>query len=296
MNAGPKAKKGTTGWERMLTLVAAAAAMLASLSCGSEGASESRFSPVHQFETDDFHSITFRPDGDGQVFFGHHNGLQTSRDGGETWQDAVSESGWDAMNVVYDPASPSVVYAAGHDVFYESADGGETWTPVTPDLPGLDVHALSASANVPGRFYAFAVGHGLFVSEGGIERWRAIWPGAPQGTLSVVELPDGTLLLSAVDGGLLRSSDGGATWSDARNGLEAEAVYMVKSDPGASRLYAGTSDGVFVSVDKGGSWQSTALDDIAVVVVGLKPDNPLQVLAVAPDGRLFRSLDGGRTW
>lgn len=263
---------------------------------GDSGGSASRFAPIHTFDTADYHSLAFSPVEPGVVLFGHHNGVQMSEDGGESWKEVVDQENWDAMNTIYDPFSPDTVYVAGHDVFFRSDDRAETWQAVSSNLPGLDLHAFAASPGKEGRLYAFAVGFGLYRSEDGGTDWTLVSADAPQGTNSILELPDGTILVGATDQGILRSEDGGRTWSRSRMGIEVGAIFAVKGDPDGTRLYAGTDHGVYVSTDGGKTWGATALDDTWIIGIGVDPTDPGRVLAVSRNGELFRSADGGSTW
>jgi photosystem II stability/assembly factor-like uncharacterized protein len=262
---------------------------------GTDRGESSRFASIHTFDTADYHSLAFYPTSD-LFFFGHHNGLQKSGDGGKTWETAVDEEGWDAMNTAFDPFASETIYVAGHDVFVRSDDGGGTWEEVRPNLPSLDRHTFAPSASKEGRLYAVPAGEGLYVSEDGGQQWQLVSTDVPPGSNSIVDVPDGTLLLGATDQGILRSEDGGATWTQSRTGIDIGAVFVVKGDPKGERLYAGTDHGVYVSADGGRTWSTTALDDTWVIVVGVSPSDPNIVLAINRNGDLYRSTDRGATW
>jgi photosystem II stability/assembly factor-like uncharacterized protein len=251
---------------------------------------------LYRFETTDVHALAFDPSNELRLLFGHHGGVMSSDDAGRSWRDLVNEPDFDGMNVVFDPQRASSLYVAGHNIFSRSEDGGETWQPVSSNLPGLDLHAFAASPHNPGRFYAFAGGQGLFVSEDGVSSWRPLWPDAPPGTHSLVETTGGTLVLGAADRGILRSEDGGGSWDSSRDGIEDGVIFTVKGDPTGTRLYAGTSVGLFASLDSGRSWSATALDDTMVISVAVNPADGLNVMAIGRDGSLYRSTDGGATW
>ncbi len=263
---------------------------------GDGGAPASRFEPIHEFATADYHSLAFSPSEPNVVLFGHHHGLQMSEDGGESWQEVVDQENWDAMNTVYDPFSPDTIYVAGHEVLYRSDDSGKSWEAVESDLPGLDLHAFAASPIKEGCLYTFAVGFGLYRSEDGGDNWTLLTADAPPGTNSILELPDDTILLGATDQGILRSEDGGKTWTPSRTGIDVSAIFAIKGDPEGTRLHAGTDHGVYVSTDGGGTWSTTVLDDTWVIAVGVDPSNPQIVLALNRNGQLYRSQDGGLTW
>src|SRR5215475_4203627 len=54
-------------------------------------------------------------------------------------------------------------------------------------------------------------------------------------------------------GGLLRSADGGSTWSPADKGMPFYLVPAPSSDPGTEAIYAG-GGGLFKTVDGGATW------------------------------------------
>lgn len=256
----------------------------------------SRFASIYTFTTADVHSLTFDPSNPERLMFGHHGGVMASEDRGETWRALVDRQDFDGMNLVFDPKRPQTLYLAGHNVLSRSEDGGATWQSFSHDLPGLDLHAFGASPTTPGRFYAFATGRGIFASDNGASTWTPLWPDAPQGTNSIVELNDGTMLVGAFDKGILRSEDGGKTWRASRSGIETGVIYVVKGEPASGRMYAGTSSGLFASSDGGLTWQATTLDDAQIVVVGVRPDEPDDVMAIDGGGKLYHSTDGGTTW
>lgn len=277
----------------------AAIAVLASLRSSGDDASPaaaSRFPSLYTFQTADLHSLTYDPANDGRVLFGHHGGVMATDDDGGTWSKVVDRPNFDGMNLAFDPNKQGTLYLAGHNVISQSDDGGRTWTQFSHNLPGLDLHAFAASSVTQGRFYTFALGRGLYVSEGGPAYWAPLWRDAPQGTHSIVELKDGTLLVGATDQGILRSDDDGKTWVESRAGIDTGAIYSLDGDPASGRVYAGTSNGLYASSDGGRTWQGTSLDDAQIVVVGLNTVNPDEVMAIDGGGRLYRSSDGGNNW
>ncbi len=261
---------------------------------GDESEEPSRFAAVHRFETGDFHSLAV--DQDGSVLFGHHNGVQTSDDGGDTWSVLVETPNWDAMSLAFDPFDTERIYLAGHNVYLVSEDAGVSWNETGSDLPGLDLHAFAVSPNHEGRLYAYALGRGLYISNDGGRSWELLSVDIPLGTTSLAELPDDTLLLAAADSGILRSEDSGKTWSLSREGIDIGVIFTLRADPTGQRVYAGTDRGVFVSTDGGRSWTGTALDDIWATGIGVDPADPLKLYVINSLGYLYRSDDGGETW
>lgn len=52
---------------------------------------------IATLQTADFHALAFTPDNPNVVFFGHHNGMMRSDDGGRTWTPLVERQNFDAM-------------------------------------------------------------------------------------------------------------------------------------------------------------------------------------------------------
>ncbi len=110
---------------------------------------------------------------------------------------------------------------------------------------------------------------------------------------------DPNVILYGHHGGVLRSADGGRTWSKTNlTGETDDAMGMGISGAEPNVVYAAGHDTFFKSTDGGATWKA------------LKPDLPgrdIHGMAVAPDtaGRLYanlvrygfyRSDDGGETW
>ena len=64
---------------------------------------------------------------------------------------------------------------------------------------------------------------------------------------------------------------------------------------GITAVLASQTPGVWKSVDQGKTWTRTGLDDASITRIAVSP-LPGKVYAATPDGRVFRSADGGATW
>lgn len=246
-------------------------------------------SPWAMLGTADVHSLAFDPDDPSHLYFGHHDGLLESTDGGRTWQPGAL-SGADAMNVR--PSGGGMMQIAGHEVYVESRDGGQTWQPVPNDLPGLDLHAFVVDPNNAERAWAFAVGHGLFETTDAGRRWELRNPGNI-GALTIFVEEGRPVLLGLSETGLGRSDDGGQTWQAL--GRPDGQVTSLAAAADRSVVYAGTTAGLQRSSDGGRTWNSTALA-VLPLTIAVGPTNPTLVVVVDDSTRFYRSEDGGATW
>jgi photosystem II stability/assembly factor-like uncharacterized protein len=100
----------------------------------------------------------------------------------------------------------------------------------------------------------------------------------------------GTILGVAAHGGsLLRSTDGGSTWTTLAN----PGVFDVALDPAQpTRAIATTQTGPVLSDDAGSTWKSLP----GAPVVAFAAWNGSDLIGVAPDGTVHVSSDDGATW
>jgi photosystem II stability/assembly factor-like uncharacterized protein len=108
------------------------------------------------------------------------------------------------------------------------------------------------------------------------------------------------LFVGTIGEGLFRSTDGGATFRRACDGMFVEchvrALTAHPHQPGT--LYLGSELGLFRSTDGADSWSrvESPLNGLQVWSVLLLPHRPEVILAGTCPSRLFRSEDAGRTW
>lgn len=252
--------------------------------------------PIAVLGTRDVHALGISPSSVDTIFFGHHDGVLRSTDGGYRWQ-PLPISG-DAMAVAIPPSMPQTVYMAGHEVFFKSTNGGNTWERMLYDLPYDDIHGLAIDTKDPNTLYAFVVGYGLFKSRDGGASWKKLSNGLPNTVMALAVAADNPQVLYAgtMSDGLLKSADGGVTFQRANKGIQngmIMALATVPSKPGL--IYAGTDKGLFRSNDGGANWSLTGFKD-GVGALAVAPSNPELMLLVDMQTNVYRSNDAGATW
>jgi hypothetical protein len=150
-------------------------------------------------------------------------------------------------------------------------------------------------------------------------RWREIGPMRASRTraLAGVASQPATFYLRAVNGGVWKTTDAGATWrsvwDDQPSGSigkiavsesEPNTIY-VGSGEGLQRPDLSTGDGVYKSTDGGATWTHLGLSDgqqIGQIAIDPKDANRVFVAVTGhPYGPneergLFRTTNGGKTW
>jgi photosystem II stability/assembly factor-like uncharacterized protein len=171
----------------------------------------------------------------------------------------------------------------GFQYLFKSTDQGETWKRISGDLTYNDVSrmgrtpyainhqaitAIDESPITKGVLYVGTDDGRVWstMNDGGA--WTEITKGLPErvhvSRLVASKYDAGTVYITMSDRRednikpyLFRSTDYGKTWTALVTDLPASPVNVVREDPrNANILYCGTDMGVYISRDKGKSWQS----------------------------------------
>jgi hypothetical protein len=148
-----------------------------------------------------------------------------------------------------------------NEVFVGTADGGVFrsglndggWSRMNDGLGDTRVLTLAVKES---SLYAGTSGGGVFVSSLPGGRWVACNDGLADSVVQFL-LVHGEDILAGTLGGVCRSTNGGATWKIAGEGLNGIPVRVLAA--AGSLLIAGTNgDGVYVSTDDGAAWTSAS--------------------------------------
>ncbi len=191
-----------------------------------------------------------------------------SMDGGESWSQIATgiTSVGNRMVIGVSPANYNVVYlvtggSSGLVAVYKSINGGVSFATMatSPNILGRN---SSGSDNASQSWYDLAIAvsssniNVLYV--GGINVWKStnggtswslnthwVGSGAPavHADHHVLKYSPSNVLFDGNDGGLYKTSDGGANWTDISSGLAISQVYKIgQSASNANMLEAGLQD------------------------------------------------------
>lgn len=219
------------------------------------------------------------------IYFGSQH-VHRSRDGGESWETISPDLTTDDPGkqevapvgappaVEYDnhttllaidqsPLDPAVIWATSDDGKVQvTLDGGATWSDTSGRLPGAPdsayVPAVKASRHAPGRAYVVVDDH-------------------RRGDMAPY---------------IYRTENHGEGWEAlSTNGLEG-FLHAVEEDPvEPDLLFAGSELGLFVSLDRGGSWMKWTHGVPAVPVRGIVVHPRDHDLVIGTHGRAIWIVD-----
>jgi len=191
-----------------------------------------------------------------------------------------------------------------------AAYAAPSWQPLPPF--GGPVAALAAVEGDP-LLYAGTDTAGPQSSRNGGATWMppAQLPGAVRILKLAVDPRDSLAAFAAAgtltgeEAGVLRTLDGGLHWELANHGLGDDQPLPIEDlaiDPDPfdpHKVYAAAEDGLYLTRDRGASWERIGLDGIPVLTVALDNFRPGVLFAsVLQDDQfeLLKSTDHGATW
>jgi photosystem II stability/assembly factor-like uncharacterized protein len=193
-------------------------------------------------------------------------------------------------SIEIDPDDPRrVLVAISTAGVFETRDGGASWSvrnaglvmdyapEPTDEWAGHDPHAIALCPGDP--THVWQQNHcGVFFSDDGAASWRKVSrpdAGVHFGFPIAVDAADGRtawvvpgqadMQRTAIGGGLFvaRTADGGGTWTQLREGLPQENAYDVVyrhalHNQGDLLCFGSTTGNLYISEDRGDSWQTVA--------------------------------------
>jgi photosystem II stability/assembly factor-like uncharacterized protein len=223
------------------------------------------------------------------VAAGEHGVTVVSDDAGTTWAPLGGRLPQTFTRIR--AVSASLVFAVGpNGTLGRSSDGGRSWTPlgVSTSEDVIDVSFADAFAG----YAVDAAGTVLRTENGGIS-WQILNTGYSATPQAVLALDPRTVLL--IGGrGVLRSTDGGDTFSRVRARIVA-AARLFNVDRARGRVFAYGSKNIVASSDRGRTWKKI-LRPRKALLASLDFVSARTGFVLGQDGQLFKTRHGGRRW
>jgi len=210
--------------------------------------------------------------------------------------------------VAVDPRDPSRLYCgtSGQGLL-RSVDGGRSWQVIGAGIAHSEISAVAVSptegSRALGVVYAGTNPSSVFRSEDGGESWRELsglltlpsadeWSFPPHPETHHVRWiePDpfveGRVYVAIEAGALVRTFDGGQTWTDRVSGGPYDTHTAATHRRARGRVYSAAGDGYFQSDDGGDSWVNSedGLRHRYLVGVAADPVDPDTVVVSAASG------------
>lgn len=296
------------------------------------------------FQTDHIFSLALDPNDTSTLYIGTGGGLFRYDTRDRSFSHVDGSRALRAVHTAVNPRNSSIVYTleeCGLDI-YRSLDGGSSWDFIGPFVKGptnwgwpplgIGDGNFIFDGDVLGHTYGMQIAfdpldddvvyyssdNGFYVSDNGGDNWRllsdqdhahgiAIYPKDP----NVIYVSSHTHDRDPV-AHMLKSEDGGGTWTRIDNGLprimyhqetvlvdpdNSDIVYMASTGRGIGCGSGCVAVGIYKTIDGGDSWfaASDGLDSRQVPTMAFDPADSNVLYAGAGDS-LYVSRDAGSSW
>jgi len=258
-------------------------------------------------------------------------GCYISQDGAESWDLVTGLPGTRFSQVTFGADGAMYAWSNGpssvaQEGLYKSTDGGTTWTNMGPNIGSLfetEIFALAASSTNPDLILIGGNNFGvngwasvIYLTTNGGEDWVNTFIGPAENFYSVRFLSidpnsDDEIIYagykSEIQGGFLKSTDGGNTWDEVGAGIPVTykwggAIVCGQDDP--DKVFAGCGGygnpgTVCLSEDGGASWTGTNLrmtNYSQVTDLLIHPAYPVVIYCASTQEGVQISTDGGMNW
>jgi photosystem II stability/assembly factor-like uncharacterized protein len=208
-------------------------------------------------------ALEIAPSQPNELVAGTRTGVFLSSDAGKSWRRISPEGDEEIKNLdslAIDPRDPQVIYAGTYHLPWLTRDAGKSWKAVIAGIiDDSDIMSLRLDAKNPDRVYMSACS------------------------------------------GIYRSENQGAEWIKLQGiPYAARRTQVIVQDPtNAKTLYAGTTEGLWVTRDGGESWTRTTAKEWVVnslVILGGKSGTPGRVVLGTEGRGIEISDDAGVTF
>jgi photosystem II stability/assembly factor-like uncharacterized protein len=260
-------------------------------------------------------SIALHPTKPHLMYVATDEAVYKSSDTGTTWTRLAGElSRTRVISLAIDPQLSANVFAGTMgDGTYKSPDGGRTWHQFNA---GIQKGTISAIVNeivfnpLDTEMVYAATTVGVFRSLDGGRNWKERMQGMTEVNFVVTLAIDPqrpNVLYAGTTGGVYRTINATESWekkstgmvaSDAKMASMALGVNSLAIDPtNRSVVYAGTTDGLYKSIDQAEQWTKIegSIEHAYVSAIQMDPSKPT-TLYLATSDRVQKSEDGGKTW
>jgi photosystem II stability/assembly factor-like uncharacterized protein len=228
----------------------------------------------------------------------------------EHWQSLQTSLSIDHLIVESDSLLYAYLFLSYNGKIGVSTDRGQTWSVLSsaPQVNGMKFFTKTKAAFISSK------GRGLWRSDDNVQNWSAANYGIQHTDVNcVLVTPSKTIIVGTADNWIMRSQDGGVTWSDM---LDIPGLFTV---PNAVSLKQNSKQMQFAASDdrahclwrstmEGGYWSETAINDsgftrglyfrITDLNITSRDEIFVSGYSTRADslGGMFKSVDDGVTW
>ena len=222
-----------------------------------------------------------------------------THNGGKDWQALPAMQGKSVRAMAVAASNPKIVVAGALDGVYRSRDGGNQWEHIS-DAGVKNIESLAIDPKDPNVIYAGTWHLAWKTSDGGAN-WQHINKGMIDDSdvfSVIVSSADSSEVFASACSGIYKSTSGGDQFQKIQGiPFTARRTRVLKQDPSnPAVVYAGTTEGLWKSVDEGKTWKRMSNPEVVVNDVLIDPRNSQRVLLATDRSGVLASDDATATF
>jgi photosystem II stability/assembly factor-like uncharacterized protein len=232
-------------------------------------------------------------------------GFMSSNDGGANWSLSY-QTHVDHHALAFNPANTNYLINGDDGGIYISTDNGSTWSG-PKQMPNTQFYEIGLDYNNPQKLYGGTQDNNTIRTQtGNLDDWNALIGG--DGFYVIVDFTNPNIIYAESQNGYLqKSTDGGANFYNARNGINQNEPTNwstpVIMDPNNSNiLYYGTNR-VYRTTNGAANWTAISPDLTddgprlgTVTTIDVAATNSNVIFAGTDDSHVWVTTDNGTTW
>ncbi|MBK8550777.1 MAG: T9SS type A sorting domain-containing protein [Ignavibacteria bacterium] len=253
-----------------------------------------------------FGNVRVHPENPDIVYVLDFNTMR-STNSGTSWSNISGSIHVDKHALAFKPGDPNRIIEGNDGGIYNSSNGGSSWTKVAA-LPFTQFYEIGIDMNNPERLYGGTQDNGTNrTTTGALNNWSSIYGG--DGFYVIVDFTNPNVIYAeSQNGNLGKSINGGSSFSDATNGINASEKTNwstpVIMDPNNNNvLYYGTSK-VYRTTNAAALWTAVSPDLTngnqtrlgTVTTIAVAPTNSNVIMAGTDDANVWITSNNGNNW
>jgi photosystem II stability/assembly factor-like uncharacterized protein len=229
-------------------------------------------------------------------------GFFRSDDGGETWKESKDLRNQAIHALTQSDKDPKMFVAGGFGKVFISLDSGENWNQVQDEKPFNEIIVDSVAVDPRDSNIIFAgTSYRAYKTIDGGKTWALKKDGMiDDSDVFVIDInkqnPDH--IIASACSGIYESYNNGELWKKIQ-GIPSQSRRtraILQNPSGNGGIYAGTTEGFWMSADAGKTWALTTQRELEVNSISVNADEPNKIYIATNNYGLMISNDGGRNF